>query len=207
MSVKDLVVLAADKDMEHALKGLFSRTQSLDIREIAADILVHPQHDPACALRGVEFLSNFAQRYSHALLMFDHEGSGRENISPTELQENLNSEFARSAWGERAKTIIPYPELEAWIWSPSPHVDDVIGWNGPYPALRRWLVEQNWLETGEVKPQRPKEAFLAALRQAQTPRSASLYQQIAERVSLRQCADRSFLEFKEILRNWFPPTF
>ncbi len=205
MIVKDLIVLAADKDMEHALKGLFSRPQSLGIRIVTADIIVHPQHDPACALRGVEFLSNFVNKYHHALLMFDHEGCGKEEVSAQELQETLNSEFAHSAWGERAKTIVLSPELEAWVWSPSPHVADVIGWKSPHPALRRWMTEQNWLQEGQAKPERPKEAFRAALYHARTPRSSSLYQQIAERVSLSRCVDEAFLEFKDILKNWFPP--
>ncbi len=33
MNRKDLVVLAADKDMEYALKGLLSRPQALGIRK------------------------------------------------------------------------------------------------------------------------------------------------------------------------------
>ena len=46
MNQKDLVVLVADKDMEHALKGLLGRPRALGIREIEADIRVHPRHDP-----------------------------------------------------------------------------------------------------------------------------------------------------------------
>ena len=38
MNRKDLVVLAADKDMEYALKGLLSRPQALGIRKIEVDI-------------------------------------------------------------------------------------------------------------------------------------------------------------------------
>lgn len=198
------MVLASDKDMEHALKGLFKRTEALGIRAIEADILVHPHHDPACAVRGVEFLSNLSGRYDYGLLMFDHEGSGREGVSPEELQESLDDDFTRSAWGNRARAIVLSPELEAWLWSDSPRVDDAAGWKGRRPALRRWLTEQGWLREGEAKPERPKEAFQAALREAQRPRSSSLYQQIAESVSLHRCRDGSFLEFKEILRNWFP---
>ena len=56
MTRRHLVVLAADKDMEHALRGLLSRHKSLPIRQIAFDIFVHPQHDAACATRGVPFL-------------------------------------------------------------------------------------------------------------------------------------------------------
>ena len=203
--MKDLVVLAADKDMEHALKGLFARPEALGIRAIEADILIHPHHDPACAVRGVEFLSNLSERYDYGLLMFDHEGSGRERVPPEELQKSLDEDFAHSSWAAgRARAIVLSPELEAWVWSDSPHVDDVAGWKGRQPALHRWLTEQGWLQEGETKPGRPKEAFQAALREAQRPRSPSLYQQIAERVSLHRCMDRSFLEFKEILRKWFP---
>ena len=198
------MVLAADKDMEYALKGLFTRTEALGIRAIEADILVHPHHDPACAVRGVEFLSNLSEQYGHGLLMFDHEGCGRENIPPEEIQRSLDDDFTRSAWGSRARAIVLSPELEAWIWSDSPHVDDVAGWKGREPALYRWLTDQGWLQEGETKPERPKEAFQAALREAKRPRSSSLYQQIAERVSMHRCRDKSFLEFKKVLRNWFP---
>ena len=156
---KNLVILAADKDIEHALKGLFTRPEALGIRPIEWDIWVDPQHDPACALRGVDFLSTFSGRYDYGLLIFDHVGSGREGIQPHELQESLNEDFARSPWGERARTIVLSPELEAWVWSDSPHVGGVAGWRNHQPRLRRWLTEQGWLQEGEVKPKRPKEAF------------------------------------------------
>ncbi len=202
--MKDLVIIVADKDLEYTLKGLLSRPDALGGRAIEADIYPHPQHDPACALRGVEFTSHFSQQYRHGLLMFDYEGSGKEEMASLALQESLNEAFARSAWGERAKAIVLSPELEVWIWSDSPHVDEVAGWKGREPGLRRWLVEQNYLQEGEVKPMRPKEAFEAALREAQKPRSASLYLQIAEKVSLRRCTDTAFLEFKGVLNKWFP---
>ena len=207
MNRKDLIVLAADKDMEQALKGLLGRPEALGIRPIEADIRVSEQHDPACAQRGVNFLSFFSEQYQHGLLMFDHEGSGREHIPPQKLQEDLNQEFTRrSDWGERARAIVLVPELEAWVWSDSPHVAEVAGWKNQNPKLRRWLFEEGWLSEGEVKPERPKDAFEAALRTAKKPRSSSLYLQLAQRVSLAGCEDSAFLEFKEILRSWFPPT-
>ena len=190
--------------MFHILKGLFTRSEALGIRPIEVDILVHPQHDPACALHGVEFLSHLSGQYDHGLLMFDHQDSGKEQIQSQELQDSLNAEFARSPWGERAMAIVLSPELEAWVWSASPHVDDVVGWKERQPPLRRWLIDQGWLQENEGKPSHPKEAFQAALYEARIPRSSSLYQEIAERVSLRHCTDRSFLEFKDILRSWFP---
>ena len=204
--MKDLVILAADKDLEFALKGMLSRPKALGIRPVEAntDIFVEPEHDPACALRGVDFLDNLSGQYRYGLLIFDHEGSGKETTTPQELQKSLNAEFVSSTWGNRARAIVLVPELEAWIRSNSPHIADVVGWKNRKPRLRPWLTEQGWLQEGEVKPARPKEAFEAALRKVRKPRSASLYQQIAERVSLHQCTDTAFIELKSILNNWFP---
>ena len=203
--MKDLVVLAADKDLEYALKGLLARPEALGIRPVEVDIFVEPEHDPACARRGVDFMANLSEQYRYGLLMFDHEGSGSESRQPQEMQEDLNSGFAGSPWGERARAIVLSPELEIWIWNASPHVEDVSGWKNHRPGLQSWLIEQGYLRAGEVKPKRPKEAFEAALREVRKPRSASLYQQIAERVSLRRCKDTAFLELKGILSHWFPP--
>ena len=203
MNGKDLVVLAADKNMEHALMGLFSRPQALGIRRIEVDVFVHPQRDPGCAVRGVEFLTNLSERYSHGLLMFDHEGSGRESTPPKELQDELDGTLSNTRWGNRARTIVLTPELEAWVWSGSPHVADVAGWSGRRPTLREWLTEQGYLSEDTFKPNRPKEAFEAALREARKPRSSSLYQQMAERVSLRRCADESFQVFRNTMTSWF----
>ena len=204
MNRKDLVVLAADKDMEHALKALLARPKALGIRAIEVEIFVHPEHDSACASRGVQYMSNFSEGFRYGLLVLDHEGSGKEEIPPDELQEILNKDFAQSPWGDRAKTVVLSPELEAWVWSDSPHVDEVAGWKNRQPPLRRWMVEKGWLEKGKSKPNRPKEAFQAALREAKIPRSSSLYQQIAKKVSLKRCKDQSFLKLKEILLHWFP---
>ena len=127
MSRKDLVVLVADKDMEHALKGIFERPKALGIRTIEPEILVEAQHDAACAQRGVPFLSMFSTDYHYGLLMFDHKGSGREQISPQELQEDLNAEFRRTGWEERAKAVVLAPELEAWVWGASYPTGDLNG--------------------------------------------------------------------------------
>ena len=149
-------------------------------------------------------MSDFSDQYHHGLLMFDHEGSGREQTDPQELQKALNEEFTNSAWGDRAKTIILSPELEMWVWSDSPHVSRVAGWEDGNRQLRSWLIEQEYLQEGEAKPTRPKEAFEAALHQSRTPRSSSLYLQLAQNVSFERCSDTAFLEFKRIMQDWFP---
>lgn len=204
VSQMDLVVLVADKDMEQAMRGLLQRRQSLAIRTLTFNIFSHPEHDPACARHGVEFLSNLSKQYDHGLLLFDHQGCGREGDAPETLQQSLNDEFMRTEWADRAKAIVIAPELEAWIWSESPNVDVVAGWHGRSPRLREWLVAQGLLLEGESKPHDPKQAFHAALREVGMARSASLYRQLAEKVSLQACEDRSFQELKSTLQAWFP---
>ena len=115
MNRKDLVALVADKDMEYALKGLLSRPQALHIHPVRADIFVHPQHDPACAQRGVAFLASLPRQYRYGLLMFDHEGSEREQTGVQQLQEILAAEFRRTHWEDRARAIVLSPELENWV--------------------------------------------------------------------------------------------
>ncbi len=107
MNEKDLVVLAADHNIEQALIGLFTRPEALGIRAIDVNISVHPQHDPGCALHGVELLSNLSKLYRYGLLIFDREGSGIEQKQPQEMQTELNREFEDSAWGKRARARWP----------------------------------------------------------------------------------------------------
>ena len=202
--MKDLVIWAADKDIEFTLRGLFTRPEALNIRSITYDIFIEPGHDPACASHGTEFLANFYGQYLYGLLIFDYEGCGKENISLPELQLLLDKSLLDGPWQKDAKTIILFPEIESWIWSKSPHVDAVIGWKQKTPNLRQWLQNKGWLEPNQIKPARPKEAFNEALRTTGKSRSASLFRQMAEKVSLQGCTDSSFQEFIKILQLWFP---
>jgi hypothetical protein len=190
--------------VEYALKGILSRPQSLSIRVITYDIFVENDHDPACALRGVSFLSNFANQYRHALLVFDYKGCGIESSSRQMLQTDLNKQFARTSWDDRGCAIVIEPELEAWVWSDSPQVDVVLDWTGREPKLRSWLRENGYVGEGEVKPRRPKEAFEGALRKSGMPRSASLFLKLAQQASLHRCQDAAFTDLLSKLRTWFP---
>ena len=42
-------------------------------------------------------------------------------------QEDLNAEFRRTGWGERAKAVVLAPELEAWVWGASYPTGDLNG--------------------------------------------------------------------------------
>ncbi|MFH7319607.1 hypothetical protein ACHHRT_03225 [Desulfurivibrio sp. D14AmB] len=203
-SPHDLVVLVADKNMEFAVKGILGRTQALGIQELMPVVHVHPEKDPGCLLRGHEFLSLFRNQYAHALIMLDFEGSGQEETGRESLELEIEKRLSQSGWGDRAAAIVIGPELEMWVWSDSPQVDAVLGWQGKNPDLRSWLKAKGLLQEGEAKPERPKEAMELALRAARKPRSSALYLQLARQVSMARCVDPAFLKLKTILQAWFP---
>lgn len=203
--VKDLVVLVADKDMEFTLKGLFSRNNSLNIRDISQsfDIFVHPQHDPGCYKQCVDFLRLFIKEYKYALVFFDHEGSGQEKKTREEIESELEKNLKDSGWEENASVIIFEPELEIWVWSDSPHVERILGWEDSDINFRDWLNQNELFTETEMKPARPKEAMEEALRKVKKPRSPAIYQQLAEKVSFKNCKDNSFNKFKRVINAWF----
>lgn len=200
---QDLVVLVADKNMEFTVKGIFGRFQSMRTREISPVLHVHPERDPGCLLRGHVFLKLFVHQFAHALIVLDREGCGQEGLSREALEAKIETDLSQSGWGNRAAAIVIDPELEMWVWSDSPHVDAVLGWEGKDPALRAWLQLKGFLSTDQVKPERPKEALELALRQARKQRSSSLYLQLARRVNLDRCVDQSFVKLKRLLQEWF----
>ena len=126
-------------------------------------------------------------------------------MKPTsEIEIDLEGRLAKLGWGERARAVAIDPELEIWLWSDSPHVDSVLGWDASRPDLRKWMVDQGLLTAGAVKPAHPKEAMDAVLRATRGKASASIFAEAARKVGLDRCQDRSFLRFRQILRDWFP---
>ncbi|MBX3083032.1 MAG: hypothetical protein KF716_15475 [Anaerolineae bacterium] len=201
----DLVILVADKDTEFALKGLFSRPQSLGIRSIEVEILIHIQRDPGCWNEADSFLRPFSKQFAYALVIFDHQGCGQEDKMADRLEEELEQRLNLTGWEDRSHVVILQPELEIWVWSDSPKVDECLGWTNKSPSLRHALREQDLLDAEAYKPHDPKLALEWALRQVKKPRSSDLYKRLAEQVSFQRCTDQSFLRFKNILQTWFPP--
>jgi hypothetical protein len=189
--------------MEFAVRGLLNRSKALMVREVVSDIYVHPENDPGCLLHGHDFLRSFVNRYAHALVILDREGCGQERFSRETLESNIEERLSQTGWDHRAAAIVIDPELEVWVWSDSPHVDSVLGWEGKQPDLRSWLIIQGFSSSRQIKPNRPKEAVQEALRLVRKQRSSSLYLQLAEKVSLDRCFDRAFIKFKMTLNDWF----
>jgi len=205
-STLDLVVLVPDKQMEATIRALLVRHQSLSIRPIRFEILVHPRRDPGCRGESTSLLSIYLRTASFSMVLFDREGCGHEHLQREALEENVEAGLATSGWTSRAAVIVIDPELECWIWSDSPIVDQVVGWTGSSPPLRQWLIDNGRLMANQTKPSRPKESLEAALKQKRKRQSASLFADLASRVSLARCSDPAFQKLKATLAAWFPPS-
>lgn len=199
--MKDLVVLVADKDAEQTLNALLSeRQQSLGIRPIDYDIFVHPERDGGVRSQCAEFLRPYTNEYHYALVVFDYEGCG--TLDPVkQLEANLESKLSESGWKERASVIIIEPELENWVFSPSPAVVHIIA-DGKREIYFKHLNRVSRTQQG--KPNHPKELMQAIMREARVQRSSALFSELAKRVSLRGCQDPAFQKLLKVLQGWFP---
>jgi hypothetical protein len=65
-------------------------------------------------------------------------------------------------------------------------------------------VENDFLAEGATKPERPKEAMKAAMRQVRKSSSSSVFRELAEKVSVHRCTDPAFQKLRDTLREWFP---
>jgi hypothetical protein len=201
-ATKDLVALVPDRSWEATLNTLLGkRCQALSIRACSYDIFVHPQRDPGVFRCAGKFLAPFQQQYKQALVVIDQEWAGAPK-EPTEIEGTIQHELDLFSWKGRSDVIVVVPELEAWAWTESPHLPDILGWNegNLFSELARRSFERNALG----KPLRPKEALDSILRTARKPRSSALFSRLAEKVSLERCQDPSFLKLKRVLQGWFP---
>ena len=202
----DLVCVVADSNMEAALSGLLNRPKALGIRPITAEIPVHEQRDPGCFHRPTEILERYRESARHALIILDHAWEGVPAKTGAELESLLEERLAYEGMAGWAVPIVIDPELEAWVFSSSPHVDQVLGWRDRNPALRTALGQQGLWESEEPKPADPKRALEWALRVARKPRNSAIYRELARRVSTTRCQDRAFQRLRGLLQDWFPPS-
>ncbi len=125
---------------------------------------------------------------------------GQEERSPEDLENDLQAHLESAGWEGRCAVVVLDPELEAWVFSHSPHVPEVIA-SGDTELYERKVSATPKNSLG--KPERPKELMESLLREKRIPRSSSLYRQLAEKVSLKQCHDRAFNKLRDTLQGWF----
>lgn len=198
----DLVCLLADKCIEAAIVEVLRRPEALGIRAIQFEAIVHPRRDPGCFLEAGDLLAGYTARAEHALVVLDLDWTAPTKIG-ADLERQLEESLQKVGSAGWARAVVIDPELEAWVFSDSPHVATALGWPESVGTLRAALEAQGLWKGGQSKPHDPKAAVDWALRRARVPRSSSMYRELAKRVSLRNCEDRSFKRLTDLLRGWF----
>ena len=201
---RDLVVLAADKHIKASLEALLEqRRADLAICDLTFEVYRHPESDPGCRTKAVDFLRAFISQYRYALVVFDWAGCGSKS-PPEGIQVAVERDLGRNGWWERSKTIVIAPEVETWVWSCSDRVARSLGWAEGIGHLRPWLEDRGLWSVGDAKPSDPKEAMGLALRHRSRVPSSALFGDLAASVQFDSCEDRAFNELIDTLRGWFP---
>ncbi len=203
---KDLIVLVADSQMERAMEALLARHDALGCRPIDHEIEQHSGRDSGCFHDAHNFVQPWCGNYRHALVLFDRAFDRKKKLvrqSREDLESTVERNLSRNGWGDRAAAVVIDPELEVWVWGDSREVARCLGWQGRDPDLRSWLRDKGLWSEGSAKPEDPKAAMEAALREVGKPRSANIYKELAQSVDFQRCEDRSFIKLKDTLRKWF----
>jgi hypothetical protein len=201
--LKDLVLLVPDKNTQFALQGALRRPKAMGIRPIEFDFRSHPGRDGGVRSTGTDLLSGEHQRFKHALMVFDRDGSGSPaGQSATDLEQELDARL-NLVWGGKAKVIVIEPEVDIWLWGSENIMRDLLNWHAP-EGIRPWLAARGHQFDPSGKPTHPKDAVESLVRFLNQPRSSALYEKITSRISLHRCTDASFLRVRAVLRNWFP---
>lgn len=181
---RDLVVLAADADIEWSIRGLFGRPTALGIRSIDFEVIRSPHRDPGCWRDAPGLLQPFADTSMHALVVFHHAWDGVPDPDPDRVARMVEQRLARD-WNDRARCIVIAPEVEVWVWSDSPHVEEILWWRR-LPSLRSWLEAEGLWPKLAAKPPDPKQAFRRVTRRTGRRATASVFRALAEKVCLQR---------------------
>ena len=138
------------------------------------------------------------------MVLFDVAWDGAPTQDASDLELRLRERLAVAFGADWAEAVAIGPELEAWVFSDSPHVPAILGWSGRSPDLRTALANEGLWPADLAKPPDPKRAMERALTITRKALSSSIFREIATRVSLTRCEDRAFLRMKGILTSWFP---
>lgn len=155
MSKRDLFVVVADLDAENVMKALLSRRQealgvSLQFnpdRPPQGDLLRYQGRDSGCYRKAVDLLRPPQRTHRHAILCFDHHGSGAERQAAEQTEADLERQLHASGWQHGSVAVIVIePELESWVWANSPQVADALGWRHEDGEMRTFLQSQGFWE-------------------------------------------------------------
>jgi hypothetical protein len=214
----DLIVLSSDAEMKSLLERLIERGQTgrsctrpfrwRCLRDPRRDTVWREPHRP---------LALFLEMDCSFLVVWDHQGSGREDQRPEDLESNAVQRLTEHGVPhDRVLAVVFEPELE-------------ISWRPAWPRVKRIVAEERREEPPDdsmilTAAQRanprlripddfdaalaryPKELFEALVRLLRLRRSPPLYAKLGESVSLRAVKrEPALARIANAISNWLPP--
>ena len=94
--MKDLVCVVADKQIKATIEALLQRPGALGIRDVEAEVLLHPNHDPGCYDSPTDILRGYRQDAEHALIVLDHAWDGVPSESGPALEALIDEKLKQA---------------------------------------------------------------------------------------------------------------
>jgi hypothetical protein len=208
--MKDLFVQAADMDAKMFLSSILEKHDALEIRPISYDIETYPLHDSGMITTGTDLSRMRKGRYEKIILIWDHEGSGRERKqASSEVEREMAAKLDSITWRGNNSTIALVPELESWLWHCQSAIVRHYGIDAArLDALSEEAADRMGMALAVAKTERPKELFEALVKRGIhrtiSPRDFQLIGHYAGIKGLLESA--SFAMLRDILQCWFPKT-
>ncbi len=211
----DLVCLFADAEAQKFCEELIERGQHSGrecMRPIRWRSLRDPRRDPVWR-EPETVLAPFLRGECRFLVIWDHQGSGREAASPHELESDVLNRLRNAGVPEGQSLALSLaPELEALfvpVWS---RVKQVLAKERAQEPPEDPLVLAALKSAGrppatfeQAMNRHPKEMFEALIRVVRLRRAPHLYGRIGEEISLPQLKKHeAALRIAERLATWFP---
>lgn len=206
--MKDLLVYVADADASAFMRSTLNKHQALGIRAISFDIDRHPLRDSGMVQSGAELARMKKGRYSKALLMWDHHGSGLDHKqTPIQAAREIQDKLDTYTWSGNSAVAVLVPELEQWLW----HCENAVAafYGVTTVQLGQWIAERAQRlnsSADSLKQEQPKELFEYVIREKLkrtiSPRD---FEEIGKRAGIAGLlACDSFRSIVDALRLWFP---
>lgn len=216
--MRDIVWLIADLECQATLFGFLERPEfhrALNCGKFRfsprEDLLRDAQgKDPGVWKRAHELLRGKHSTHHYAVIILDNAWDG--SPGPAQIEADISRNMVSCGWArDRFAVIVIDPELEAWIWQDSPHVEEAFGHARP-PSLRDKLAAVLHRESGQplwplgaAKPPDPKAAVEAVRSMYRVGPASPVFNEITSTVSVAQCQDPAFQKLRHALQHWFPP--
>lgn len=197
--MKDLLILIPDKDISSIIKGLLNRKGF--VQAIDYDSFQHEDRDHGVRKKFEEVVRGKSSEYHKLLVIFDRHGSG-DHRNREVIESEMENRIGALGWKyEDIGVVCIEPEIEQWLWVNQEHIKDAL--KRPNAEIYPFLQEKGWVKGNKRKPEPPKEAWEALLKNFRTRSSPVHFEHVGANGSIYRCQDAAFLKLRDRLINWF----